>query len=67
VQITERIRWMDELGVRLIPGTALGLAEVTGQLAPGYQADLLVVDGDPLTGPEALSRPALVLAAGREA
>jgi imidazolonepropionase-like amidohydrolase len=105
-QITERIRWMDELGVRLIPGTdaglpgsgfddfagalgfqaylgfspariiematvtsaaALGLAEVTGQLAPGYQADLLVVDGDPLTGPEALSRPALVLAAGREA
>ncbi|HEY1918273.1 MAG TPA: amidohydrolase family protein [Streptosporangiaceae bacterium] len=104
-QITERIQWMDELGVRLIPGTdaglpgsgfddyagalgyqaylgfspariiematvtsaaALGVGDITGRLAPGYSADLLVVDGDPLTGPEALGRQVLVLAAGRE-
>src|SRR5260221_13111643 len=28
---------------------ALGVGAVTGRLAPGYEADLLVVDGDPRT------------------
>jgi imidazolonepropionase-like amidohydrolase len=34
-----------------------GLGGTTGQLAAGYAADLLVVDGDLSSGLEALSRP----------
>ena len=33
---------------------ALGLGAVTGRLAPGYEADLIVVDGDPLADIAAL-------------
>jgi imidazolonepropionase-like amidohydrolase len=45
---------------------ALGLGEVTGRLAPGYDADLLVVGGDPLTTLTALNHVEFVLARGRE-
>jgi imidazolonepropionase-like amidohydrolase len=38
---------------------------VTGRLAPGFAADLLLVDGDPLQDLTALSRPVAVWAAGR--
>ncbi|HEX4723027.1 MAG TPA: amidohydrolase family protein, partial [Pseudonocardiaceae bacterium] len=44
---------------------ALGLAEVTGRLVPGLAADLLVVDGDPLTDLAALGRVRRVIAGGR--
>ncbi len=43
---------------------ALGLARVTGQLAPGLAADLLVVEGDPLTSLDALRNVQLVMASG---
>ncbi|MEU6132325.1 amidohydrolase family protein [Saccharopolyspora sp. NPDC047091] len=43
---------------------ALGLGEVTGRLAPGLDADLLVVDGDPRTGVAALGAVRAVLARG---
>jgi imidazolonepropionase-like amidohydrolase len=46
---------------------ALGLGEVTGRLAPGLDADLLVVRGDPLTSLDALRHVDLVLARGQEA
>ncbi|MFZ3554683.1 amidohydrolase family protein [Streptomyces sp. BH055] len=44
---------------------ALGLDETTGQLTPGYSADVLVVDGDPLTDLGALRSVETVLAAGK--
>jgi imidazolonepropionase-like amidohydrolase len=45
---------------------ALGLGSVTGRLAPGYDADLIVVDGDPQADISALSRLRRVIAHGRE-
>jgi imidazolonepropionase-like amidohydrolase len=50
---------------------ALGLGAVTGRLAPGYEADLIVVDGDPLAGDPlagiaALGRLRRVVARGRD-
>ncbi|MDI3406281.1 amidohydrolase family protein [Streptomyces cavernicola] len=44
---------------------ALGLAETTGRIAPGYRADLLLIDGDPLADLGALQSVQAVLAAGR--
>ena len=42
----------------------LGIDRATGRLAPAMDADVLVVDGDPLTAIEALSRPVAVWARG---
>ncbi|MEV0583978.1 amidohydrolase family protein [Nonomuraea sp. NPDC050310] len=36
-----------------------------GRIRPGYDADLVAVDGDPLTDPSALLRPVAVYRAGR--
>ena len=41
----------------------LGLSDV-GTVAPGQRADLVVVEGDPLTDIHALQAPKLVLKAG---
>ncbi|MGY1771037.1 amidohydrolase family protein [Blastococcus sp. SYSU D00813] len=46
---------------------ACGLADRTGRLAAGLQADLLVVDGDATTDVTALLRPRTVVCRGREA
>ncbi|ANN20597.1 amidohydrolase [Amycolatopsis orientalis] len=45
----------------------LGLGDVTGRLAPGLSADVLVVDGDPLKDLSALRDVRLVLARGSRA
>ena len=45
---------------------ALGAGSVTGRLAPGYDADLIVVHGDPLTDISALGRLRRVVARGRD-
>jgi imidazolonepropionase-like amidohydrolase len=45
---------------------ACGLAERKGRLAPGYDADILAVDGDPLTHPAALCRIRAVFARGTQ-
>ncbi len=45
---------------------ALGLGAVTGRLAAGYEADLIVVDGDPLADVGALNRLRRVVARGRD-
>ena len=42
-----------------------GVADRKGRVAPGYDADLLAVDGDPLADIGALLRPVAVLVAGR--
>ncbi|WP_037571435.1 amidohydrolase family protein [Phaeacidiphilus oryzae] len=44
---------------------ALGLGDLVGAIAPGFRADLLVVDGDPLTDLGALRRISAVIAAGQ--
>jgi imidazolonepropionase-like amidohydrolase len=44
---------------------AVGLAGVTGVLAPGYAADLIVVEGDPLADLRALERLTEVVIGGR--
>lgn len=43
---------------------ACGVGDVTGRLAAGYDADLLVVDGDVRSEPDALGRPLAVLVRG---
>jgi imidazolonepropionase-like amidohydrolase len=45
---------------------ACGLEGRTGRLAAGLDADLLMVDGDPLADVTALQRPRLVVSRGRE-
>jgi len=45
---------------------ALGVDGVTGRLAPGYEADLIVVYGDPLTDITVLSQLRRVIARGRD-
>ena len=45
---------------------ALGVEGVTGRLAPGYDADLIVVDGDPQTDITAVGRLRRVIARGRD-
>lgn len=42
-----------------------GLQAVKGQVAPGYAADLLAVDGNPLEDPHALSRVRFVMKRGQ--
>ncbi|WP_149827169.1 amidohydrolase family protein [Streptomyces tailanensis] len=44
---------------------ALGLGEATGRIAPGFRADLLVIDGDPLEDLTVLQAVRTVVAAGR--
>lgn len=42
-----------------------GLGDVSGQLAPGFNADVIAVDGDPTQDLSVLAQPKFVLAAGR--
>jgi len=45
---------------------ALGLGATTGRLAAGYEADIIVVDGDPAADISALGRLRRVIARGRD-
>jgi imidazolonepropionase-like amidohydrolase len=49
-----------------VAARALGLERRTGRLAVGLDADLLLVDGDPLSDVTALQRPRTVVSRGRE-
>jgi imidazolonepropionase-like amidohydrolase len=48
-----------------LAAAACGLGDSKGRLRAGYDADLLVVDGDPVADTGALARPAAVFAGGR--
>jgi imidazolonepropionase-like amidohydrolase len=48
-----------------LAAAACGLGDSKGRLRAGYDADLLVVDGDPVADIGALARPVTVFAAGR--
>lgn len=48
-----------------VAAAALGRADRIGQLGPGFEADLLVISGDPLVDLEALRSVRCVIAAGR--
>ncbi|MFC8503741.1 amidohydrolase family protein [Pedococcus sp. NPDC057267] len=50
-----------------VAASACSLDGVTGRLAPGLAADVLVVDGDLRSRPDALGRPRRVLVRGRAA
>ncbi len=50
--------------VTSVAAAVLGLGDRKGRLAPGYDADILAVDGDPLTDPEALHRIRAVVCRG---
>ena len=45
---------------------ALGLGGATGRIARNHAADMVFVEGDPLTNIGALASPALVVAKGKE-
>ena len=45
--------------------TALGISDRVGTVEPGKLADLVLVDGDPVSDIEALGRVALVMKEGR--
>jgi imidazolonepropionase-like amidohydrolase len=45
---------------------ALGVSAITGRLAAGYEADVIVVDGDPLADISALGNLRRVIARGRD-
>ena len=47
-----------------LAAAACGLGDSKGRLRAGYDADLLVVDGDPVADIGALARPAAVFAGG---
>jgi imidazolonepropionase-like amidohydrolase len=49
-----------------VAARACGLGGRTGRLAAGIDADLLLVDGDPLTDITSLQRPRVVVSRGRE-
>jgi imidazolonepropionase-like amidohydrolase len=43
----------------------MGLQDLVGAIAPGLEADLVAVEGDPITDPSALTRVRFVMKGGK--
>jgi imidazolonepropionase-like amidohydrolase len=52
-------------GATSLAAEALGMKDAIGVIAPGYEADMIAVDGDPLTDITALRRVVFVMKGGR--
>jgi imidazolonepropionase-like amidohydrolase len=68
--VLERIRTgqrpMDAIvGMTSAAAQSMGLDKEIGAIAPGLEADLVAVEGDPLTDPTALQRVRFVMRAGK--
>jgi imidazolonepropionase-like amidohydrolase len=70
-EIVERVRQGNQKPIDAIVSAtsmaarSLGLDKTIGTLAPGYEADLIAVDGDPLTDITAVTRVAFVMKGGK--
>lgn len=70
-EIVYRVQQAGQPAMDAITGTtslaaeALGLADRIGAVAPGFEADLIVVDGDPLKDITALQRVVFVMRGGK--
>jgi imidazolonepropionase-like amidohydrolase len=47
-----------------LAATAIGMGDRLGSLAPGYEADIIALDGDPITDPTAVRRVVFVMRGG---
>jgi imidazolonepropionase-like amidohydrolase len=52
-------------GATSLAAEALGMKDTIGAIAPGLEADLIAIDGDPLTDSTALRRVVFVMKGGR--
>jgi imidazolonepropionase-like amidohydrolase len=53
------------VGATSLAADALGLKGVVGSIAPGFEADLIAVDGDPIKDITALRRVVFVMKGGK--
>jgi imidazolonepropionase-like amidohydrolase len=71
VEIVERVRQGNQkpmdaiIGATSLAAKSMGLDKTVGTLAAGYDADLIAVEGDPLTDITAVTRVAFVMKGGR--
>jgi imidazolonepropionase-like amidohydrolase len=70
-ELVERVRQGNQkpmdaiISATSMAARSLGLEQTIGTLAPGYEADLIALDGDPLTDITAVTRVAFVMKSGK--